>query len=794
MRWHIHACLILAFIGAELIIPINVSAGANPNCTDNFDSYTAGLLPGANHDGVGPCYTYSDAGDSSCRVTTAQSSSTPNSILIDHDNTGCNSSNGLFTFLDSVCNNPDAFVTFKFRMSGTLGANFYISSTTHPSFEMAVDSAGNVFAATTQNTGTRTAGNAIPGVTLVLNTWYTATMAGFRCDSTGYFYVFVGGGASQVTNPTASAGGNTLKGITSTSGQKLYVDDLSITGFKWTYSTADNIVCKQGDTCGNTVTGWTGDLNGFDVDPFTNIVIARTKDGATSTDSIRAFNPLSLSQIGASPVHSGCNYRADGVMAYTEINNQASGRFFTAFADCTSSSASVNRLSIRGGDLNSPDQSGTVCTDFCDFDLETQSNSIASENCATSAAGSNNQLSGQTSQIGNIAAVPISWKQGFNPSGLVAKNVYVGFAYSTITSGNVGFWVIKQVNQNPDFSCGYELPFVPGGTTIAQICTMHYTNMTAPSSNDFSGDFIIAGGNNAAGRIWQMSVHNLFTTSGEAQPPILNMEAVGPTLRPNLKAVGCMNSNDVITQGSDSTIQRMHIFPGLDYTTPTYINGKPHYSHTAVVGTAAWSGIPGYSTGINRALAVSQEGNWFAYLKDATTAIVANATNGKTLAYVTMPSGTFESMKLGRNGQTLYIATTTTIARFDIHATTTITALSPNCNADGSCVDSQGNPITPGTTTQPGITSGGIVAGILTPFLGDLGSMGELILGLIILGIFGLGGFIIGNKSKGAGGWGCLMGCAVGYVIAIPTANFPPWPAIVAVVVAVAFIVMRARG
>jgi len=557
---------------------------------------------------------------------------------------------------------------------------------------------------------------------------------------------------------TTQAGANicfcvtNIRTLTFTTGALSFVDDIGFVDAPISVAVGAQ-VCKQATSCGSSpgsVTGWTGDITGFQVDPQDNIVIARTADGTASTSKIRAFNSVSLTQIGASPVQNGCN-RADGVMAYTEF---PPGRYYTGYMDCTTSAAFTDRFSIRGADLNSPDQSGTICagTINCDIDIHgwPGSSSGSATPCVTSAVPTPTWLPPNSGQISVVSAFPISWSAGHVATGFAAGSlqsngdyVFVGYAYTDTSSGHVGVFVIKQIHNNPDLTCSYEMPFAPGGQIIPQLCTFHFeggANTTA------TGDYIVASGSNAAaGRMWNVQLTNAGTSDNSASPQ-LQMTQAGPGLRTGLTAVGCSATNDVITMGADGVIQRIHVLQGPDLTKPSnWVNKVPQYHTAAVVGQIAWTGVQGV-TNTNRGLAVDQSGNYFAYLSSSTTVTIANGTNGQAMGTVTIPStGTFVGMNLGRNGQVLYVATTTTIARYELAKNGVVPVLCETCNADGTQANGVGTTIPTGTgtgTTGGPTSTGSFVGSFITPFLGDLGSMGSLILGLIIIGAFVAAGVI----------------------------------------------------
>lgn len=509
-------------------------------------------------------------------------------------------------------------------------------------------------------------------------------------------------------------------------------------------------------TFGASATATVVTLRGFDVDPFTNVVLART-DVGVGTTKIRAFQPVTLTEY--QNIANGCN-RVDGVGAYSQLPQ---GKFFSAFFDCTSSPTQVDTLSVRDAALNSPDQSGTVCEgeNFCDFDMTTQTGSLLSASCQASAAGSPHQLPGNSGQLGLISAFPISWQQGFNPSGAAAKNVFVGYAFEDTGSGNVGVWVIRQVNNNPDVSCSYQVPYQVGGGTVTQICTIHQQNATV------NNDYVVAAAANRATTAWQVRLNNLFSSntgiSADNDPPSLNM-AQKIALSGNYVGafgIGCSDTKDLFVLDANGAVSKVDI-----------LNQGGH---------VIWG--PNSAFGVARGIHASVNGNWLAYTSSATEVTVANGTTGIPVAIVTMPAGTFKEVRLSRNAQTLYIATDVRIARYDIHTATTGTALCEACNPDGSQVDSNNQVISgPGSSSSPP-----------TNIFSVFGSLGPMILGLMIIAGFVLGAYYLTENSQYRAPFLAFAGI-IGYIAAIAIVSFPKWPIVVLAIFAVAFIFLRNRA
>lgn len=380
-------------------------------------------------------------------------------------------------------------------------------------------------------------------------------------------------------------------------------------------------------------------VSGFDVDPMDRVVLARTTAGAAS--SIRAFDPQTLAQQGASPVANGCN-KVDGVMAYSQ---DPPGIGYTGFLDCTVSSTQTNFFKIRNVQLGNPDQSDTVCSDFCDFDLQTQTGGAVCPGSTT------NTLPGGSTQIGNIVAAPISWRSGYNGDGTTfsgshatGDSALIAFAYTDTGNGNVGLWAINQINNvSPDESCGVSVAF-GGPTATKELCTWR-----APDGLDY----MTAVSDSASGLTWRTNIGLVPVTAGDGgaqgyTQPDVSITQVFPFTSPYNLAVGvaCTGQyNYVLTAGG--------------VVAPVKVLG-------ASLGTSPWQ-VTGAQT-YQRGITVNRAGNRLAYTSDTTHIKIVNATTGLVLATLDMPSGTYKDMRLDDQANNLYVAMSTQIARYDLAA------------------------------------------------------------------------------------------------------------------------------
>ncbi|MCA1811978.1 MAG: hypothetical protein LC623_08210 [Halobacteriales archaeon] len=398
---------------------------------------------------------------------------------------------------------------------------------------------------------------------------------------------------------------------------------------------------------------------GFDVDPMDRVVIART---TPQPSAIRVYDPATLTLQGASPLATGCN-KLDGVLAYSQ---DPPGRGYTAYLNCTVTATQANLFSIRNELLGNPDQTGTVCTDFCDFDLQTQ------DGGSVCPGTTSKTLPGGIQQIGNIVAAPISWENGQAGSFLSQATALVAFAFSDVGNGNVGLWAILQYNNQGDESCGTSVAFSAPGQT-RQLCTWRATD---------GNDYLTAVSDTVPGKVWRIKIGPApDVVRGGSSQPIVELVQVYTYQSPydKAKAVAC-GGDYVALFTPTGTVAMVRVLNGT-------------------LGTLKWPPIVG-ATPYTRGIAMSRDVLWLGFTDSATTVRFVGANNGTTIHTIKMPAnGTFAALRIDDTARSAYIATQGfpgTIARYDLAATAKFgnQPLGTRTDADGNtvCVGSDGNP------------------------------------------------------------------------------------------------------
>lgn len=155
----------------------------------------------------------------------------------------------------------------------------------------------------------------------------------------------------------------------------------------------------------------------------------------------------------------------------------------------------------------------------------------------------------------------------------------------------------------------------------------------------------------------------------------------------------------------------------------------------------------------------------FGVYVDGTEGVIVNVTGGaiEEVGRITLPSGTFHSIRMDRLGQNVWVATTTTIARFEVTNITTIDPINTPGDED---------PVVPGDGDGLFGGSGAEVGEAIS--VGAFG--GNLFLGAILMGLIAYGvGTGYGNVSDSGSTmprafrlnpWAAAVGAAMGFLVA----------------------------
>jgi hypothetical protein len=690
-------------------VPTATAATSN----ENFDTDTTLQPP------TGPDYTFSST-SSNVFVSNVQSHTAPNSLRANAQVSG-GTQRFTYTGLD-FCTSGLSFTVWYFTAA-------YPPSGTSDDLDLGVAAGSGLYISVGdagQITFVIASPQALSNIAVPLSTWVDFSFSAIDCTSNKATF---SSNALQFSVTIDQAGDQltTLNyfqyGMASVSPytRVAYLDDLSISG----------LTAAATPTVGAAVTATVVGLTGFDVDPYDHVIISR--NAAAGVSSVNTYDATTLAIRGASPVATGCN-RQDGVMAYSIPSGATrGGREFSGYMACTSGAATTNQFSIRGGDLNNPDQSGTQCTDYCNINIASASTSISpyctNQNAAT--------FSSSSAQLGNVAPIPISWENSENPANNAPRRAYVGFAFDDTSNGNVGAWLITQLNNNHDLTCMATVPFSTPSES-RQVCTWRN-----PHDNL---DYLAASGANSPTRAWRLAVDT--SAGGNLQ---LSQTSTLTAPLDKMVALSCAGNDATMMDGS-GMVRRVHIVG------------------TSGTGGLVWGPLTGYAA--TRGVAMSQDEKWGAYIATSTTANIVNGTTGAIVGTVTLPTGTFKGMRLDDTGQVLWIATDVRISKYNINAVTTVASQPPGSRGTGTtqtCVDANLQPKPCGGATAGGTTSTGAIGNFFGVDPGRLDPKGEgdstrggfLLSLMLIIGFAAVGASIIPSRSPST----MMMGAAIGGVL-----------------------------
>jgi len=544
------------------------------------------------------------------------------------------------------------------------------------------------------------------------------------------------------------------------------------------------------------------------VDSFgTGAMIARL---ASPGPQIVTYNPSTLVQRAVGTI-SCDDTKQHGIMAYMN----AIGSNYVAYADCTNTADRVNTLRIRSGSLSPPDLSQTVCTSgsgtWCVDDLITEPGAIL----MTCPGSSSQELPGNADNMQNMLAVPIDYSNGqsglggaFSP---ITAQTAIGFAFTDASNGNIGIWVDRPAAGGSNKSCGLELPFAdPGELAGTTLCSWR-----DPTTKQ---DYLAGASQSGNSQVWTATVDPKFNGGGGTAPnvQIVTRKSLQATPFSKLVALACPsnaaeNGGDVIIMKPDGTVWRISI---SGPTLPIRWGGLSSPYSTTVQGLATTHG-----------LAMSGDGKWYAFIRDATHVAIGNATTGQITGMVLLPSGTFKAMAMDDTGQTLWVATQTNIASYNLQPRnfTTTAPVSPGTrctttcyqiNPDGSVADTLPNDdgtcpagyvlttvggsqvcrfIDTGASAGQGTTNGGLPGVDADEFAAAMGitkEAGGWLLGILLIGMLAFGAYMaFGRNTWAAGGGGVL-----GFGMSLAFGMLPLWFLLFVVLGLIVFLFLRMRG
>jgi len=477
----------------------------------------------------------------------------------------------------------------------------------------------------------------------------------------------------------------------------------------------DNINFPAGAPASFTTTVAVTNLVGFSVDSTGTNLLAATTGGTT----VNTFAAATLTSLATEAEVCSGKYGFAG-----PVN--------VAYPHC-SSSTTIDAMRIRTPQLTTPSDACAWC-----------------ETTLTEAAiinpGSQNQL-----QIQGVSDFPIDYSR-VDDSGTV---VNVGFAWrATGTSGDgtIGvsdiafnhggtpdthFAVVSVGSQLPNSMCIVRDPDAPPGT----------------SGKDYIYENVL--NENVKGYLVSFSQSLGGTFNGAFQPAFTQIFP-GTSATANARGIACGIGHFAILNLNQLTVW------------------KCRTGCTAPILT-----IPGITAGASNGVTMSEDGKWVSWVDGTTWSVACADTacpNGHTLGQIVatgpVESGTYIGNQLQGAGTQLWIGTSTSISRYDIHASTTgnDTVFNPPCSGASCNI--------PGGSSSTNSGTGGLLG--LNPANLDPTGSGNPVTGgffeavLLILGFAVAGTAIIPGRSPATMIWGAGLGAALGFIFTVFLGVMPP--------------------
>lgn len=278
-------------------------------------------------------------------------------------------------------------------------------------------------------------------------------------------------------------------------------------------------------------------------------------------------------------------------------------------------------------------------------------------------------------EISELLSFPLSFEQRscFSGGCSFAQKNYAAYAWSS-TDGTIG--VNSFTVNDPGFNGGFSDEVSFSGSGVDQMCAVTW------SGNNFLMG-VRSGVSTAVYRV------TMGFTDDE-----LDATITGPQTFPSAVGIGCAEDRIILAMNSGTEVRMYNL----------------------TTGAQVWS-ITGLVLATSRSVAFSNNGDWCAYVT-TTAIIVCDASDGSSLASLTLPSGTHKGVKMSRAGQFLWYATDDNLAVWDIHTETTGDSVSDS----------------PGGSLDPGEDIPGDEGFFTAPDIDGVSSFGSnLLFGLIVV-------------------------------------------------------------
>lgn len=461
-------------------------------------------------------------------------------------------------------------------------------------------------------------------------------------------------------------------------------------------------------------------LVGFDVDPGGNTVIIR--EGAPSMgnpiggNNVKTFGAQELDTLPTIPRDTVCD-RTDGVLTIGS---------HVMYVFCEDPDNDPIEFEIRSASLGDP--GFTDIGDECQSDLD-----MSLLDSSVSDGGGD-----FIDEIGEMSAFPIdcSVRESGNP--LQEEAAHVAMAY-TGTNGVVGVQVYNGYNNAVD-EWGFDEKFY-STSTPAQLCT----------GIDSAGQHYVA----AVGTTGPPKVYDVdFIEETRGGPPVrfvqprLTLRQGGSSALSGSTGISCAGDEYlVMVENGVGSVDEIHLF--------NLSTGQATLLDT----------VDGARRGV--AISQSEEHRYYAWV-DGSTIITSDGTN--STCQLNLPGGDFYGMEYSFSAQSLWAATDTTVARYEVQ-TEGCTTILPESDVGGSGGQ---DPDGDGDVTPDGLNGAGdaFLSFGVSRFGGNLIWAVAVIGGISIssgMSIAGLGAGM-GVKNKGSlfefAKWGLMIGAVLGFFVA----------------------------
>lgn len=488
------------------------------------------------------------------------------------------------------------------------------------------------------------------------------------------------------------------------------------------------------------------DLVGFDVDSTGSIAIARTELG----ENVRTYNAQTLGTSVSGTIDTNCavgtNDYEDGVMARS-LDSGGDAQL-VGFLNCDAS-GDAQYLSIRQVDGSVPTQEQfNDCTPVDAGDVGCHYNIDLTD--------FDEPIDSALGQLGQVRDFPIDYSNQGSFLGSIVGRTAWAFASQQCASP-----------PGPSYCSDLEPGYVGVATYTARVVDPANTDFKQHHPDQDVEDFCLGldGGNYYLGSVVTGQPGHTWTvtfseTDGDALDATISnnpssfVGAVG--------GIACGGGQILVTTAdSVQLLTRTGTFlDEIDGISPTNRGLSLSEEFVGPEGAVADRG-----TTCTTALEATGDCLQFGVYVDGASAFIVNVTGGSfvEVGSITLPSGSFHSIRMDRLAQNIWVATSTTIQKFEVFSVTTGDPLNiPGDEDDGGALDGDGLFSNSGATVGAALGTGA--------FGGNL-FLGAVLMGIVAYGVgIGYGNAIDSNsmqpRALRVNPWAAAVGAAMGFLLA----------------------------